>query len=107
MTKVLLAALPLSENYHIIYNELNRWSGEAPNTGELQRTELKVIGTDTITIEGKEHETYVLKISNQKNRLTEVWVLKESPHYWVKVNHKIDEKRTMRSKVIKLLVLNS
>lgn len=104
---VFVASLPLRENYHIRYQELNRWSGEQPNTGEIQLTELKVTGTDVINIDGKAYETYQLTITNEKNRLTEVWALKESPHYPVKIYHRIDDNRTMRSKVVKLLLLDS
>jgi len=65
-----LASLPLRENYHILYNEINRWSGENPKTGEIQLTELKVIGIDALMIEGKEYNTYILEITTQKGRYT-------------------------------------
>lgn len=103
-TPVFLASLPLRENYHILYNEINRWSGKNPKTGEIQLTELKVIGIDTLTIEGKEYNTYILEITTQKGRYTKIWALKDLPHYWVKVEHKIDDERTMRSKVIKVIM---
>ncbi len=102
---VFLASLPLKENYSIFYYQLNRWSGESPKTGELQQTYLKVIGIETLTIEEKEYETYVLEITTEKGKYTKIWALKEAPHYWVKVDHKLSEDETINSKVIKLIIV--
>lgn len=104
-TPIFLGSLPLQENYDIEFYELNRWNGTPPRTGQLDRTRLKVMGTETVQIEGQSLETYKLNITSEQGRFTEVWALKAAPHYWVKVHHKIDEKRTMKSKVVKLLML--
>ncbi|MCU0425633.1 MAG: hypothetical protein MUF71_08420 [Candidatus Kapabacteria bacterium] len=103
-SSIFLGSLPLSENYHIQYYELDRWSGAAPKTGQVALTELKVIGVETLEIDGKKVSTYRMNITSKNGRFTEVWALKNEPHYWVKVNHKIDEKRTMKSRVVKMFI---
>jgi hypothetical protein len=103
-TAVFLGSLPLSIGYHIEYYELNRWIGLAPNTGQVVLTELKVVGVDKLEIDGKEYDTFKINITTKNGRFTEIWALKDNPHYWVKVNHKIDSQRIMRSKVVKILI---
>ncbi len=103
-TSVFLGSLKFSEQLHISYYELDRWSGAPPKTGQLGLTELKVVGTEKLEIDKKTFDTFKVLITSESGRFTEVWVLKSAPHYWVKVNHKIDDKRTMKSRVIKMFV---
>lgn len=104
-TPILLGSLPLKKKFQVDYYELNRWRGKAPQTGTIELNTLKVVGQDVVEIDGKSLKTYKLEISSKSGRFTEVWVLKKAPHYWVKVNHKIDDKNFMRSKVAKILML--
>lgn len=104
---VFLGSLKLSKQFHISYFELNRWSGTPPRIGQLELTELKVVGTEKLEIDGQSYDTFKVLISSKSGRFTEVWVLKNAPHYWVKVNQKIDEKRTMKSRVVKMYILGA
>jgi hypothetical protein len=104
-TSIFLGSLPLSEGYHIEYYELNRWSGVAPNIGQLELKDLRVLGTEKLEIDGKYFDTYKINITSKSGGFTEIWALKDTPHYWVKVNHKISDGRMMKSKVVKLFIV--
>jgi hypothetical protein len=104
---VFLGSLKFSKQFHISYYELNRWAGTPPRIGQLELTELKVVGTEKLEIDGQFFDTFKVFISSKSGRFTEVWVLKTAPHYWVKVNHKIDEKRTIRSRVVKMYIFGA
>ncbi|MCZ8020780.1 MAG: hypothetical protein O9302_01775 [Cyclobacteriaceae bacterium] len=104
---VFIGSLPLTKGYSIEYPELSRWSGKAPYIGEVVTTKLEVVGTDNLEIEGKRYATYKLTISSDQGRFTELWVLKNKPHYPVKINHKIDSNRMMKSNVVKLILFTT
>jgi hypothetical protein len=105
-TPLFLGSLPLKKDYQTQYYELNRWSGKALKLGQVELTKLKVIGSEALKIENKDYETLVVEITTANGRYTKAWVLKEAPHYWIKVHHKIDEKRIMKSQVVKILFLS-
>jgi len=102
-----LASLPLTENYHITYKEINRWTGSPPYTAKIEENELKVVGSELIEIEYKSIETYKVVVSSDSGRYTEFWVLKESPHYIVQSNHKVSEDRFIKAKAVRLFIFDS
>jgi hypothetical protein len=104
-TTVFLGGLPLKKGYRTQYYELNRWRGQAPKTGQLELNELQVVAQEPLVIDPKKYDTYKINITSNSGRFTEAWVLKKAPHYWVQINHKIDDQRMMKSRVVKIWVL--
>ncbi len=106
-TPVFLGSLPLAPGLYLQYYELNRWTGKEPKTAQLELTDLRVIGEDLISINERKVPTYMLIISTKSGRYTKIWALKEAPHYWVKVQHRISEKEMQESKVTRLILLEN
>lgn len=105
-TLAFLGSLPLTVGYTIAYFELDRWGGEHQKMA-LVSTVLSVKSTDTLTIDSIIYNTYKVELSSENGANTTAWVLKEAPHYWLKVQYKPDKASKAReSKVTKIVILH-
>jgi hypothetical protein len=98
-------SLPLKKGFEIYYDELDRWAGSGTKKGAVVKKTLKVTGEESLLIDNKKYSTYVLTISSNVGSNLTVWVMKEAPHYWLKVIYKPTPDREMRSQVTKIFIL--
>jgi hypothetical protein len=98
-------SLPLKPGFEIEYQELDRWAGKTIQKGVLVKKKLKVTGEEVLTIDQQKVPTYLLDIRSDAGSNLKVWVMKETPHYWVKVDYRPTPDRVMKSQVTRILLL--
>ena len=87
-TGVLTASLPLKIGFNTNFSEI-RLSFPYRQTFEVTTVDytLKVIGEETITLNNKTIDTYIVEIDSEQDNLgvyKKSWVTKDAPHYAVK-----------------------
>lgn len=99
-----LGSLPLRIGYEVQYRELDRWSGTGGQKGVVVNKKLRVLSSDKIGIDGKDVETLKLEITSDQGSSLTAWVLRKSPHYWVKTEYRPVGGRVFKGQVTKILI---
>ena len=66
---------------------------------------LRVTGVEILDIDGKKYPAYKMDITSSQGSNLTVWVMKEAPHYWLKVIYKLSPDRTMKSSVTRVFLM--
>lgn len=98
-------SLPLASGFELEYDELDRWAGKDKIKGILVRKKLRVTGVETLDIDAKKCPAYKMEVTSTLGSNLTVWVMKEAPHYWLKVIYKLSPDRTMKSAVTRLFLM--
>ncbi len=97
-------SLPLRVGYTLEYEELDRWSGKDGHSGIVVTKVLRVVGKETLLIDQKKINTYKLEITSQNGSNLTVWVMRQPPHYWLRVHYRPSPGREMKSQVTRFFL---
>jgi hypothetical protein len=103
-TPVFWASLPLTPGYTISYHQLDRWAGKGKQKGVLVTKQLKVSSGDKLTLGEKQYDTYKIDVTSDQGSSVTAWVLKNPPHYWLKVLYRPNKDKVFESKVTRIFI---